>query len=164
MSKNAANAVDEKDPTQAVRLRGLINSGNMCFANSVLQVLVYCAPFHGFFRELGKLVKGAGEALDQTPLVDATIDFLKEFVDPPSAREKAKEARERVVVGGRGSVPASGSGKSKGKERAFEETTNGRWDTDMEGESFLPTYVYDAMRVKKRFDGMRVCSCLRSMF
>ena len=140
----------------------------MCFANSVLQVLVYCAPFHGFFRELGKLVSGAGEALDQTPLVDATIDFLKEFVDPPSTREKAKDVRERVVVGGRGSVPvngfASGSGKSKGKERAFEDSSNGRWDTEMEGESFLPTYVYDAMRLKKRFDGMRVRFCFQSIF
>jgi ubiquitin C-terminal hydrolase len=40
--------------------RGLINSGNMCFANSVLQIMVYCPPFHRLFAELGRVLGGSG--------------------------------------------------------------------------------------------------------
>ncbi|RPD66589.1 cysteine proteinase [Lentinus tigrinus ALCF2SS1-7] len=114
-----------------IRPRGLINSGNMCFANAVLQILVYCPPFHRFFSELrrhlaGPVVGSQREGTKATPLVDATIQFLKEFVpDPPAP---------------------SNDPKAKGKEReddAFDEL-----------ESFIPTYVYDAMKEKKRFANM----------
>jgi len=52
----------------------------MCFANTVLQVLVYCPPFYKLFTELGKymlgpVVKGEGKEKETgqgTPLVDAT--------------------------------------------------------------------------------------------
>ncbi|KAI0723789.1 hypothetical protein C8T65DRAFT_627436 [Cerioporus squamosus] len=114
-----------------IRPRGLINTGNMCFANAVLQILVYCPPFHRFFSELrkhlaGPVVGSQREGTKATPLVDATIQFLREFVpDPPAP---------------------SNDPKAKGKEReddAFDEL-----------ESFIPTYVYDAMKEKKRFANM----------
>ena len=35
----------------------LINSGNMCFVNSVLQIMVYCPPFHRLFAEFGKVLE-----------------------------------------------------------------------------------------------------------
>ncbi|KAI0780469.1 hypothetical protein BD413DRAFT_464067 [Trametes elegans] len=100
-----------------IRPRGLVNTGNMCFANSVLQVLVYCQPFHRFFSELrkhlaGPVVGSQREGTKATPLVDATIQFLKEF----------------------------------GKERED--------DIFDELDSFIPTYVYDAMKEKKRFANM----------
>ncbi|TFK67100.1 cysteine proteinase [Pluteus cervinus] len=130
---------------QRIKPRGLVNSGNMCFANSVLQVLVYCPPFNKLFWELGKVLGGSGaalvkEALDRergTALVDATIEFLKEFVDE---KKKSKGKMNGVV----------GSGRGKGKERAEEEE-----DDDWDGESFLPSYVYDAMKERKKFDNMR---------
>ena len=37
-----------------------------------------------------------------------------------------------------------------------EEVKWGGEKTRMEGQPFLPTYVYDAMKVKKRFEHMRV--------
>jgi hypothetical protein len=57
-------------------------------------------------------------------LVDATIEFLKEFylTDVDS--------------------------KAKGKEVDREE--------EDDQQSFIPMYVYDAMKEKKRFDNMRV--------
>lgn len=118
-----------------IRPRGLVNTGNMCFANAVLQILVYCPPFHRLFSELrrhlaGPVVGSQREGSKATPLVDATIQFLKEFVpDPPAPG------------------PAANS-KAKGKEReddGFEEL-----------ESFIPTYIYDAMKEKKRFANMIV--------
>lgn len=119
-----------------IRPRGLVNTGNMCFANSVLQVLIYCPPFHRLFSELRKYLAGPviGSQRDgnkATPLVDATIQFLKEFVPEPSP---------------------SSSTKSKGKEKQED-------DFD-ELDSFIPTYVYDAMKEKKRFANM-IVSCVR---
>ncbi|KAI0636523.1 hypothetical protein C8Q77DRAFT_1093171 [Trametes polyzona] len=113
-----------------IRPRGLVNTGNMCFANAVLQILVYCPPFHRFFSELrkhlaGPVVGSQREGSKATPLVDATIQFLKEFVPDP---------------------PATSDSKAKGKERED--------DLFDELDSFIPTYVYDAMKEKKRFANM----------
>lgn len=44
--------------SQPTQPRGLINSGNMCFANVVLQALVYSAPFVRLFETLSRLVPG----------------------------------------------------------------------------------------------------------
>lgn len=109
----------------------------MCFANTILQVLVYCPPFNRLFTELGKYLTGpvVGSQKDgtkATPLVDSTIQFLKEFMpEPPKADPK-----------------------SKGKER--EE------DDFYEMESFIPTYIYDVMKEKKRFANMIVSVQRRS--
>ena len=123
-----------------IRPRGLVNSGNMCFANAVLQMLVYTPPFRRLFVELGRLkgaVVGVGKEMggaEGTPLVDAMVEFVKEFV---------------VGAGGAG-------GKGKEKERAWAWEDGGRDNEMWEGESFVPTYVYDAMKEKKRFDNMGV--------
>ncbi|KAI0748393.1 hypothetical protein C8Q80DRAFT_1171656 [Daedaleopsis nitida] len=116
-----------------IRPRGLVNTGNMCFANAVLQILVYCPPFHRFFSELrrhlaGPVVGSQREGTKATPLVDATIQFLKEFVPDSPASSGDRNA------------------KAKGKERED--------DTFDELDSFIPTYVYDAMKEKKRFANM----------
>jgi len=138
--------------------RGLINTGNMCFANSVLQVLVYCPPFEKLFWELGRLgfgfgfgsqekEKGKGLGLGlglgfgKIPMVNATVEFLKEFY---------------VEEGGKG----GGSKKGKEKERQVNGYARGEGEREGEGEgegeeSFIPTCVYDALKEKKRFDHMR---------
>lgn len=199
-----------------------MNSGNMCYANSVLQLLVYCPPFRKLFVELGKvlsagsaitgssgsgsLVNGSGplssssstspsgssstpninglngkdkekdKDAGMTPLVDATVEFLKEFMDDKKTNSKTKKQvhsrKGSVLVNGSGS--GSGSGvRSKGKEKETMGALllNGVVDDDSGGEidweacdSFLPTYLYDAMKLKKRFDHMRVCSFFFFLF
>jgi ubiquitin carboxyl-terminal hydrolase 10 len=139
----------------------------MCFANAVLQILLYCAPFHRLFLELGKLLPAVATQKDgassgssapsasssATPLVEATVTFLKEFVTP----------KKPLLINGKSGVMsgvASGSGYgrgNKGKEREMIEMDDD-WDLD----SFLPTYIYDAMKEKKRFDTMRVSLFLDS--
>ncbi|KAJ2933718.1 hypothetical protein H1R20_g3381, partial [Candolleomyces eurysporus] len=139
--------------TSKIRPRGLVNSGNMCFANSVLQILLYCQPFHRLFVEIGKLLPATATQKDNaasgsssasssaTPLVEATATFLKEFVTTKKPLSNGKSS---------GVASGSGYGRSKGKERELMEMDDD-WDLD----SFLPTYIYDAMKEKKRFDTMR---------
>lgn len=163
-----------------VRSRGLVNSGNMCFANSVLQILVYCPPFHRLFVELGKLLpavnaaekaeKEAGvwagppsstasasvsapstKVSSVTPLVDATALFLKEFSAEKKEKKGVANGKNGAAASGSGGYTYGGYGRGKGKERDFADLDDDDWDMD----SFLPTYIYDAMKEKKRFDTMR---------
>ena len=82
-------------------------------------------------RERGESQESSGGA---TPLVDATVKLLEEFV-----YEEKKPLPTQQQQGSR----------SKGKEEEKKEESV---------DSFMPTYVYDAMKEKKQFDHMRVCS------
>ncbi|KAF9532800.1 hypothetical protein CPB83DRAFT_890475 [Crepidotus variabilis] len=165
----AAASATTNASAMKIRPRGLVNSGNMCFANAVLQILVYCPPFHKLFVELNRLLVGpvvggnnnkdetTKGASGSTPLVDATASFLQEFLEDKE-KKKGSSSRKLEVVGARGSVSgASGSGNGarsgKGKEKEVKE--DGPDHDDWDGESFLPSYVYEAMKTKKIFDTMR---------
>ncbi|KAG6860253.1 hypothetical protein C0995_013703 [Termitomyces sp. Mi166 len=134
----------ENGGSPVIRPRGLINSGNMCFANSVLQVLLFCPPFHRLFTELGRYGFGfrAGnekEVKGPTPLIDAMVEFVREFSPAPRKAERGVNVNGTI------------NGKGKGKER---DDNGGEADDDGEA-AFLPSYVYDAMKEKTMFDGMR---------
>ena len=151
VAASASTTTTTTTTTTTIRPRGLVNSGNMCFANAVLQMLVYTPPFQKLFVELGKLkaAKDEKKGSEKTPLVEAMIEFVKEFVV-----DDVRLTNGHGLTNGWG----GGKGKEKEKERQWEDSNlDGGEDEGMwGGESFIPTYVYDALKEKKRFDNMRV--------
>jgi hypothetical protein len=126
-----------------LRARGLVNTGNICFANAVLQLLVNLPPLWNLFRELDDLKgqRGAGvpdSGGGTTPLVDATVRFVKEFIveeESPSTQHQSQLA-------------------TGGPSRADEEKR-----VDNVIDSFEPTYLYDAMKAKRQLKPLLVRSC-----
>ncbi|KKP05862.1 ubiquitin thiolesterase [Trichoderma harzianum] len=69
--------VENNDKIDFLEPRGLINTGNMCYMNSVLQVLMFCVPFYDLLDQVGK--KAAHSFKSETPLIDALIMFMREY-------------------------------------------------------------------------------------
>ncbi|KAI9708842.1 MAG: hypothetical protein M1828_002665 [Chrysothrix sp. TS-e1954] len=70
--------------------RGLVNTGNMCYMNSILQILVYCTPFHEFLNEISK--RSAHSFKSETPFIDAMIMFMREYntIDSAATQEQLR--------------------------------------------------------------------------
>ncbi|KAF9893557.1 Ubiquitin carboxyl-terminal hydrolase 10 [Aspergillus nanangensis] len=70
--------------------RGLVNTGNMCYMNSVLQILVSCVPFYQFLDHIGRRASHSFQS--DVPLIDALIMFMKEFriIDAAQSEEQLK--------------------------------------------------------------------------
>ncbi|KAN0060933.1 hypothetical protein ACQY0O_006667 [Thecaphora frezii] len=111
--------------------RGLVNTGNFCFANAILQMLVYCAPFYNLFTLIGREVPA--DFGNTTPLMEAVIHFLREFV----------------------LVDAHAKPNGNATLGADEEDDMVSSFAPGASEPFVPEFVYDAMRLNKRFDLMR---------
>ncbi|KAG8899131.1 hypothetical protein FRB99_006909 [Tulasnella sp. 403] len=133
-------------PTPMLQPRGLVNTGNMCFANSILQVLLYCAPFWRIFiNGLGPLfdAQGAiGSGRSQCALLEATLSFVRDF----------KLASEVELP--QDPLPSEGPAtkrKTKGKTVTIEDLRRESFNQD----PFVPEFLYDALRQNKRFDSMQ---------
>ncbi|KAG2417036.1 hypothetical protein HFD88_008253 [Aspergillus terreus] len=70
--------------------RGLVNTGNMCYMNSVLQILVSCVPFYQFLDLVGRRASHSFQS--EVPLIDAMVMFMKEFriIDAAHSEEQLR--------------------------------------------------------------------------
>ena len=126
-----------------LRARGLVNSGNTCFANAVLHLLVHSPPFWDLLRELGDLKEKRGRGPETgggaTPPMDATARFFEEFMfkeeEPPTTQQSLQLT-------------------ARGKQREDEEEKKENKVVD----SFEPTYMYDAMKEKRQLNNLLVRS------
>ncbi|KAF6839441.1 ubiquitin thiolesterase [Colletotrichum plurivorum] len=69
--------VESLSKSQFIEPRGLENPANMCYMNSVLQVLLFCAPFYDFLDQVSK--KASHKFNSETPVLDVLILFMREF-------------------------------------------------------------------------------------
>jgi ubiquitin carboxyl-terminal hydrolase 10 len=86
----AAFSVDHDGRVVFLKPRGLVNSGNLCYMNSILQVLLFCVPFYGFLDQVAK--RAAHSFKSETPLIDAMIMFMRDFpvIDSAESPEKLR--------------------------------------------------------------------------
>ncbi|KAH8726876.1 hypothetical protein GQ44DRAFT_612868 [Phaeosphaeriaceae sp. PMI808] len=73
----ASFSVDSEKKISFLEPRGLVNTGNLCYMNSILQVLLFCVPFYEFLDQVAK--RAVHSFKSETPLVDALIMFMRDF-------------------------------------------------------------------------------------
>lgn len=87
----------------AIHPRGLTNTGNICYMNAVLQCLMFCEPFNKALKFIDEKAIGSLGKKSSTPIIDATINFIKDFlkVNSPSNGNmpSAKVNDDGIVIG-----------------------------------------------------------------
>ena len=116
----------------------------MCFANSVLQLLVHSPPFWDLFRKLRDLKRQREAGGPETggvaiPLVDATVRFCEEFVISKEASHSTQQPPQEAA-----------GGKLREDEEAKKEHNT--------QDPLEPIYLYDAMKEKHHLKNLLVCS------
>jgi hypothetical protein len=125
--------------------RGLANSGNVCFGNAVLQILVHSPPFLNLFKNLGSLKGQRGGGIPETdggviPLVDATTRFIGEFL----VKEKESPSIQQP--------PRQVAGETQREDEENKE--------HIALDPFNPAYIFDAMKEKRQFKNFLVRFCV----
>ncbi|KAK7206728.1 hypothetical protein BZA70DRAFT_112781 [Myxozyma melibiosi] len=129
-------------PAPALLPRGLVNTGNMCFMNSILQILLYCVPFYSFVDTMGKKLTHRFDS--ETPILDSLILFIQEF-DPKTVNGFNKDSALAEALAASlitASEENSAATPPPQSQMQF-------------GEPFIPEFVYDALRANTLFANMR---------
>ena len=145
LSLRSGMSQDPSDNATLSRLhsRRLANNWDM-LANAVLQLLVYCPPFRDLLKDtrlVGQREGGMSGGI-ATLLMDASVRF-----DEFAYKEKSSVAHRFLQQAGGSKVRADEDGKKE----------------DGGVHSFLSTDIFDAMKEKRQFVIMKVCSSVLLM-
>lgn len=89
---------DNELPVFKIAPRGLTNTGNICYMNSILQMLLYCVPFNRLLKLIEDKSIGTLNRASPTPLLDATIKFFNDFSDKTSGlSSEVEDASESAI-------------------------------------------------------------------
>ncbi|KAI9222010.1 hypothetical protein BC828DRAFT_379580 [Blastocladiella britannica] len=115
--------------------RGLINTGNMCFLNVILQPLVHAPPFRNLLRTVATRVATslADTASGKTRLVDAFIDFIADYVGAGWVPGKGQQSTAAAQAAARSRSPRTGASTP----------------TPRAPEDLVPEAIYNVMRTNK---------------
>ncbi|ONH64888.1 Ubiquitin carboxyl-terminal hydrolase 3 [Cyberlindnera fabianii] len=82
--------INTKIPT--ITPRGLVNTGNICFMSSIIQMLLYCQPFFRALRIISsKTIQSLNREQSISPLFDALVELYSQFTSR-AENEKKKDA------------------------------------------------------------------------
>lgn len=98
---DAGKAIDSIVP------RGIVNTGNICFMSSVLQVLLYCKPFINILNVISyRTVAKIGSSV--SPSLDACLELYRRFDKQTCENEKKPVPKSKLTNGNNvGITPAA---------------------------------------------------------
>lgn len=150
---NSGASASSKNTAQIIP-RGLVNTGNLCFANAVLQALVYTPPFWRLFEELGRSgLKTDSTAGKDTPMIDAVVSFLNEF--KPKVGPGPIDATSFPTASVAATLNSGSSTPSTRPASTFNANTQPKDSTLLPRNSFTASRLYNSLKSNSRFDAMR---------
>ncbi|CAA21806.1 Ubiquitin carboxyl-terminal hydrolase [Schizosaccharomyces pombe] len=113
------------DAPRPIQPRGFINTGNICFMNSILQALMYCVPFYNLLKQINRMVPYNFERT--TPLIESLTMLSRDF----------REYSEKFDLQGDSILPEVVYSATKGNPR-FEMLQTGEQE---DAEEFLNLFL-----------------------
>ncbi|GAA5935854.1 mRNA-binding ubiquitin-specific protease UBP3 [Sporobolomyces koalae] len=148
--------------------RGLINNGNLCFANAILQALVYCGAFWETLRavEAGSRADLRSNGQKGRSAVEAMIAFLGEFrnashsaafdaANPNPAASSSTPSSSSNLSSFATADPSPSTSTASPRPSTSRYAHNHNSGTLTPLPSLSPTPIHDALSSNPRFDAMR---------
>lgn len=145
-----------KELKPQVYSRGIVNTGNICFMNSILQALIHLPPFYGLLSYISQ--NTIFRIKSDTPLLDALIDLMKECTKSPTVKSVTSSSSSSATSASSAAAvtQAPGSGISdaaaaSAKAAAEAELRASHGLRNINTQPISPESFYNKVRVHPRF-------------